>query len=92
MAAFTKEQIEFIEWLDKDNSIEVCIEVCADLGKMAGYDTFNGHFQKRTLFRLKMQGFITEQAHYVMGIHWLRASLNQRGKAWLSNNRGETHA
>lgn len=92
MASFTKEQVELIEWLGQGNSLDVCIEICADLGKISGYETYNGHFQKRSLFRLKMQGFIAEKSHYVVGVHWQRVTLNQRGKTWLANNGGQYNA
>lgn len=96
MAAFTKEQVELINWLAHGNSIEVCTEVCADLGKMTGYESYNescnGHFQKRTLFKLKARGLIAEQSHYVMGIHWQRVTLNQKGQTWLANNGGQVDA
>ncbi|GIU43604.1 hypothetical protein TUM3794_29670 [Shewanella colwelliana] len=84
MAAFTNEQVEFIQWLAQGNNIDVCIEICPDLCKMTGFESFNGHFQKRTLFRLKAQGFICESVHYITGMRWLRCSLNQRGLNWLT--------
>ena len=92
MPTFTNEQVTFIEWLSQDNHIEVCIEICPDLGKMIGYDSYTGHFQKRTLFKLKTSGFLSECTRYVMGLKWQRCSLNQRGQQWLQQHGGKLHA
>lgn len=59
MASFTKEQVHFFEWLSQGNHIEVCVEVCPDLGQMIGYESFAGNFQRRTIF--KPQGSIAEK-------------------------------
>ncbi len=85
MAILTKEQISFISWLAEGNHIDVCIEICPDLGKMTGFESYiescNGHFQKRTLFKLKALGFVSERVHYITGLRWLRCTLSQRGLA-----------
>ncbi|PMG51081.1 MULTISPECIES: hypothetical protein [unclassified Shewanella] len=92
MATFSKEQISFIEWLSKGNHIEVCIEICPDLGKMTGYESFSGSFQKRTLFKLKQQGFLAESTRNDMGMKWQKCSLNQRGYQWLKQHGGLKNA
>lgn len=91
MAAFTNEQVTFIEWLSQDNHIEVCIEICPDLGKMIGYDSYTGHFQKRTLCKLKLQGFLVESTHYIAGVKWQHCSLNHRGHEWLKQHGGQSN-
>ncbi|EDQ00729.1 hypothetical protein [Shewanella benthica] len=91
MATFTKEQVAFIAWLAQGNYIDVCIELCPALGKMTGYESCNGHFQKRTLFKLKAQGFICESVHYITGIRYLRCSISQRGLDWLSTHTEQSH-
>jgi hypothetical protein len=88
MAALTKEQMTFLSWLAQGNYIDVCIELCPDLGKMTGFESYNkgdsetcnGHFQKRTLFKLKAQGYINESVHHITGIRYLRCTLSQRGQ------------
>ncbi|GAA0789672.1 MULTISPECIES: hypothetical protein [Pseudomonadati] len=92
MAAFTQDQITFIEWLSQDNHIEVCVEICPDLSTMSGYETYSGHFQKRTLFKLKQQGFLAECSHFYTGVKWQRCTLNQRGRDWLKQHGGQSHA
>ncbi|ARD23250.1 hypothetical protein [Shewanella japonica] len=92
MATFSKEQISFIEWLSKGNHVEVCIEICPDLGKMTGYESFSGSFQKRTLFKLKQQGFLAESTHNNMGMKWQACSLNIRGQQWLMKHGETNHA
>jgi hypothetical protein len=62
MATFTNEQVTFIEWLSQDNHIEVCIEICPDLGKMIGYESFAGNFQKFAIFKFMLQGSIAEKS------------------------------
>jgi len=98
MAALTKEQVTFISWLAQNNHIDVCIEICPDLGKMTGFESYNkgdnencnGHFQKRTLFKLKAQGFISESVHYITGIRYLHCTLSQRGVDWFSRDKGQS--
>ena len=80
MAAFTNEQVTFIEWLSQDN-----------LGKMIGYDSYTGHFQKRTLFKLKASGFLSESTCYIAGLRWQCCSLNQRGFEWLKQHGVQSH-
>ncbi|AZG37017.1 MULTISPECIES: hypothetical protein [Shewanella] len=91
MAAFTDEQVIFIEWLTQDNHIEICIEICPDLGKMVGYDSYTGHFQKRTLFKLKANGFLIERTRYIAGLKWQCCSISQRGVEWLKLRRGQSN-
>jgi hypothetical protein len=91
MAAFTNEQVTFIEWLSQDNHIEVCIEICPDLGNMIGYDSYTGHFQKRTLLKLKANGFLSESTCYIAGLRWQCCSLNQRGFEWLKQHGVQSH-
>ncbi|MCS6095107.1 hypothetical protein [Shewanella baltica] len=88
----TNEQQEFTQWLSKGNSLFLCSEICSDFGKVDGLETFNGHFQKRTLFRLKREGLLTETTIFEMGIRWQKLSLNERGKQLLTNCEGIAHA
>lgn len=96
MADLTKEQMTFLSWLAQGNQIDVCIELCPDLSKITGVEIYtsscNGHFQKRTLFKLKALGFISERVHYITGIRYLSCTLSQRGIDWLSSNIGLAHA
>jgi hypothetical protein len=88
----TDEQQEFAQWLLKGNCLFMCSEICSDFGKVDGIETFNGHFQKRTLFRLKREGLLTETTVFEMGIRWQKLSLNERGKQLLTLNGALTHA
>lgn len=88
----TDEQQEFAQWLSKGNSLFLCSEICSDFGKVDGLETFNGHFQKRTLFRLKREGLLTETTIFEMGIRWQKLSLSERGKQLLTNSEVKAHA
>ena len=88
----TAEQLEFALWLAQGNYAYCCIEVCQDIGKVDGLETFNGHFQKRTLFRLKREGLLTETTVFEMGIRWQKLTLNDRGKQLLTNNEVKAYA
>lgn len=92
MPKLTEEQQEFALWLSKGNSLFLCSEICSDFGKVDGIETFNGHFQKRTLFRLKREGLLTETTIFEMGIRWQKLSLNERGKQLLTNSEVKAHA
>lgn len=92
MPKLTEEQLEFTLWLSKGNSLFLCSEICSDFGKVDGLETFNGHFQKRTLFRLKREGLLTESTIFDMGIRWQKLSLNERGKQLLTNSEAKAHA
>lgn len=92
MPKLTDEQQEFGQWLLQGNSLFLCSEICSDFGKVDGIETFNGHFQKRTLFRLKREGLLTETTIFEMGIRWQKLSLNERGKKLLTLNGALTHA
>jgi len=76
---------------DSEGGIEVCIEICPDLGKMIGYDSYTGHFQKRTLLKLKANGFLSESTCYIAGLRWQCCSLNQRGFEWLKQHGVQSH-
>lgn len=88
----TDEQQEFAQWLSKGNSLFLCSEICSDFGKVDGLETFNGHFQKRTLFRLKREGLLTETTIFEMGIRWQKLSLSEQGKQLLTNSEVKAHA
>lgn len=88
----TAEQLEFALWLAQGNYAYCCIEVCQDIGKVDGLETFKGHFQKRTLFRLKREGLLTESTIFEMGIRWQKLTLNDRGKQLLTNNEVKAYA
>ncbi|MCS6153409.1 hypothetical protein ACRN93_05355 [Shewanella baltica] len=92
MPKLTDEQLEFALWLSKGNSLFLCSEICSEFGNVDGIETFNGHFQKRTLFRLKREGLLTETTIFEMGIRWQKLSLNQRGKQLLTNSEVKAHA
>ena len=92
MPKLTDEQQEFAQWLSKGNSLFLCSEICSDFGKVDGLETFNGHFQKRTLFRLKREGLLTESTIFEMGIRWQKLTLNDRGKQLLTNNEVKAYA
>ncbi|MCS6229656.1 hypothetical protein G3488_02030 [Shewanella baltica] len=92
MPKLTDEQLEFALWLSKGNSLSLCSEICSEFGNVDGIETFNGHFQKRTLFRLKREGLLTETTIFEMGIRWQKLSLNQRGKQLLTNSEVKAHA
>lgn len=92
MPKLTDEQQEFAQWLLKGNSLFLCSEICSDFGKVDGIETFNGHFQKRTLFRLKREGLLAESTVFEMGIRWQKLTLNERGKQLLTNCEGIAHA
>lgn len=92
MPKLTEEQLEFALWLTKGNSLFLCSEICSDFGKVDGIETFNGHFQKRTLFRLKREGLLAESTVFEMGIRWQKLTLNERGKQLLTNGEGIAHA
>ncbi|MCU8072369.1 hypothetical protein [Shewanella sp. SM32] len=92
MPKLTDEQQEFGQWLLQGNSLFLCSEICSDFGKVDGIETFNGHFQKRTLFRLKREGLLTETTIFEMGIRWQKLSLNERGKQLLTNSEVKAHA
>ena len=92
MPKLTDEQLAFALWLAQGNYAYCCIEVCQDIGKVDGLETFNGHFQKRTLFRLKREGLLTETTIFEMGIRWQQLTLNERGKQLLTNCEGIAHA
>lgn len=86
MPKLTEEQLEFALWLSKGNSLFLCSEICSDFGKIDRIETFNGHFQKRTLYRLKREGLLTETTIFDMGIRWQKLTLNERGKQLLTNS------
>ncbi|MFG7353185.1 hypothetical protein ACGMNB_19630 [Shewanella oncorhynchi] len=92
MPKLTDEQLEFALWLSKGNSLFLCSEICSEFGNVDGIETFNGHFQKRTLFRLKREGLLTETTIFEMGIRWQQLTLNQRGKQLLTNSEVKAHA
>lgn len=92
MTKLTDEQQEFAQWLLQGNSLFLCSEICSDFGKVDGLETFNGHFQKRTLFRLKREGLLTESTVFEMGIRWQKLTLNERGKQLLTNCEVKTDA
>lgn len=92
MPKLTEEQQEFALWLSKGNSLFLCSEICSDFGKVDGIETFNGHFQKRTLFRLKREGLLTETTIFEMGIRWQKLTLNDRGKQLLTNSEVKAYA
>lgn len=92
MPKLTDEQQEFAQWLLQGNSLFLCSEICSDFGKVDGIETFNGHFQKRTLFRLKREGLLTEATVFEMGIRWQKLTLNERGKQLLTNNEVKAYA
>lgn len=92
MPKLTDEQQKFAQWLLQGNSLFLCSEICSDFGKVDGLETFNGHFQKRTLFRLKREGLLTETTIFEMGIRWQKLTLNERGKQLLTNSEAKAHA
>lgn len=92
MPKLTEEQLEFALWLSKGNSLFLCSEICSDFGKVDRIETFNGHFQKRTLYRLKREGLLTETTIFDMGIRWQKLTLNERGKQLLTNSEVKAHA
>lgn len=92
MPKLTDEQQEFAQWLLQENSLFLCSEICSDFGKVDGIETFNCHFQKRTLFILKREGLLTEETVFEMSIHWQKLTLNEQGKQLLTNSEVKAYA
>ncbi len=81
MPKLTDEQQEFAQWLLQGNSLFLCSEICSDFGKVDDIETFNGHFQKRTLFRLNVKGY-SQKAQY---LRWAFVGKSSRLTTEVSN-------
>ncbi|MCL2913093.1 hypothetical protein L2725_04750 [Shewanella corallii] len=76
---FSDEQKTLIHYLAAGYVVEVCTEVCPDLGSVAELNNYPGHFNQRSLFRLKREGLLKEKHHYHSGLRWTRLALNEKG-------------
>ncbi|GGZ46344.1 hypothetical protein C8J23_12015 [Shewanella chilikensis] len=74
------EQASLLAWLALGRSVDVCTELCPDLGKVAEMPDYPGHFNKRSLFALKREGLTQEQDCYFVGMRWCRVSLSPKGQ------------
>ncbi|WP_093983457.1 hypothetical protein [Shewanella algae] len=75
------EQATLLAWLAQGCSVEVCTELCPDLGKVAEMPDYPGHFNKRSLFALKREGLTLEQDCFFAGMRWCRVSLSSKGQS-----------
>lgn len=75
------EQATLLAWLGQGRSVEVCTELCPDLGKVAEMPDYPGHFNKRSLFALKREGLTQEQDCFFAGMRWCRVSLSSKGQS-----------
>lgn len=62
------EQIDLLLWLANGNAVDLCTEVCPDLGTVAELEGFAGHFLKRTIYRLKREGLTQKRDLFVTGV------------------------
>lgn len=74
------EQATLLAWLAQGRSVEVCTELCPDLGKVAEMPDYPGHFNKRSLFALKREGLTREQDCFFAGMRWCRVDLSPKGQ------------
>ena len=86
------EQIDFLHWLANGNSVDLCTEVCPDLGTVAELEGFAGHFSKRTIYRLKREGLTQERDLFVTGLRWTSLTLNSKGRQLAEQLEGQAHA
>ncbi|WP_413729328.1 MULTISPECIES: hypothetical protein [unclassified Shewanella] len=78
------EQTSLLAWLAQGRSVEVCTELCPDLGKVAEMPDYPGHFNKRSLFALKREGLTQEQDCFFAGMRWCRVSLSPKGQSFAA--------
>jgi hypothetical protein len=88
----SNEQIYLLLWLANGNSIDMCTEVCPDLGTVAELEGFAGHFLKRTIYRLKREGLTQERDLFVTGLRWTSLTLNSKGRSLAEQLGEQNHA
>ena len=52
------------------NTIAVCTEVGPALGQLSGHKAYQGHFAKKSLYKLYQEGLLTKDEESIYGIRW----------------------
>ena len=81
----TATQILYLKWLKEGHSVQFCTEVSNQLGVMSYSDTPPLETNRRSIFNLLRDGYVSISEEFSYGIRWAVLRINPKGLALLGS-------
>lgn len=81
----TATQILYLKWLKEGHSVQFCTEVSNQLGVMSYSDTPPLETNRRSIFNLLRDGYVSISEESSYGIRWAVLFINPKGLALLES-------
>lgn len=81
----TATQILYLKWLKEGHSVQFCTEVSNQLGVMSYSDTPPLETNRRSIFNLLRDGYVSTSEEFSYGIRWVVLFINPKGLALLES-------
>jgi len=81
----TATQINYLQWTKSGNSIHFCTEVSKQLGEMIYSEALPFETDRRAVFNLHRDGYLSMAEQYCFGIRWAILFISPKGLALLES-------
>lgn len=81
----TATQILYLKWLKEGHSVQFCTEVSNQLGVMSYSDSAPLETNRRSIFNLLRDGYVSISEESSYGIRWAVLFINPKGLALLES-------
>jgi len=81
----TETQLHYLKWLKDGHTVQFCTEVSSQLGVMSYSGTPPIKTNRRSIFNLLREGYLSTSEEYSFGIRWAVLRINPKGLEFLES-------